>query len=814
MFMPTVSRPVARRSLQLRWAVLQALVAQYVIGWSAYTRRDPSTYDKAWSTESKHDEARSRTDCWCDTKKGTKYFWNNMLAQIRFGVENEHQNPHWVHGVCSKAYPYIFKMVSYDDNDSFILNTDCSAGLLSMIVVCARSTALAGREESDADKWVTLPRVVAEEGESADDVAHPMDFRTCRELCDANAECKSLAHGPYGCHLKKKCVNADTPLAREHLFEDMPEAEIYKTHYRKDDPDCAPKDRGALGNENRYLVGEHETTAVTRIPFGLPNVSGRNEKPESKRYDSLPESKKEELANLMLFTIRTGEFCLHCLDDSNWPFTLREINENYSLFLEDRERFTWKRADHGLGTGIRPLVHVDSGEAGMHSGSTDAEAVAAGIYSLQEARDSGENAVEAVLDLRHKWALQKFQIRWTRAIDSEVGFWYGRLSPDPETNLRIDSRARLQEWLQSGAAPWAYDDMCMYIENCGSRRNRTSLHILNAGSGPFAPKQLTCKDLSWPDGDFSRLLKTSPIRLKQTRDQAGTVCVSGTEEGYGGGGLQDGGAAKKCKSVEEFQSIFDDDGAAGGNVDDTGSPSDAGSSWGSMGSALLASMTGGDTSPDDVNALREDTAGSESKAAIRSPTAKGISVRTEQEATLSELTIPITSADGLGKYYLQLYDGFDMVPPTNLPVNCHVEKLSECFPVNYFDITHMRNALDHVFNPLIGIHEMLHVTRPRGYVLLRHAQNEGVPGEFRVGLHQWAFDVDVREYVTRPVVGFPSPQRVGRGHFVIWNPELRLDVTEYLLSHNLVSEIVADLVPHPSGNAAPEEKFVWVDIVK
>lgn len=50
-----------------------------------------------------------------------------------------------------------------------------------------------------------------------------------------------------------------------------------------------------------------------------------------------------------------------------------------------------------------------------------------------------------------------------------------------------------------------------------------------------------------------------------------------------------------------------------------------------------------------------------------------------------------------------------------------------------------------MFDPLIGIQELLHVTRPKGLVLLRHAQNEGVPGEFRVGLHQWAFDVAVKE---------------------------------------------------------------------
>lgn len=74
--------------------------------------------------------------------------------------------------------------------------------------------------------------------------------------------------------------------------------------------------------------------------------------------------------------------------------------------------------------------------------------------------------------------------------------------------------------------------------------------------------------------------------------------------------------------------------------------------------------------------------------------------------------------------------------------------------------------------------------------------------------------MEVKEYITRAVVGFSQPQRIGRGHFIIWNPELRIDVTEYLLKQRLVDEIITDLVPHPSGEAQADEKFVWVDIVK
>eukprot|EP00392_Amoebophrya_sp_AT5.2_P009158 g9186.t1 len=419
----------------------------------------------------------------------------------------------------------------------------------------------------------------------------------------------------------------------------------------------------------------------------------------------------------------------------------------------------------------------------------------------------GEKAVER---LRHEWALEKFRVRWTRAIDSEVGFWFGRLSPDPEINERTDSRERLREWLLSGAAPWAYDDMCVYLEKSGSRGNRTSLHILNTGSGPFTPKELVCENMSY-EGEKSLIPRTSPLRFAGGRaggeDADLPLCSGGVEEGHGGGGTP---ATTKCRKDDGFFTGDLFDGLAP-PVADAGKAAAPSAGWMSSFWASMGSEEGSTTNATSDGAAVEDHQAKEATA-VEAEDTEVPAPSDETETGLSstktiDLRVPITSADGLGKYYLQLYDGFDMYdrtscwshhnmsPPTNLPVQCHVEELSRCFPVNHFD-------------------ELLHVTRPKGLVLLRHAQNEGVPGEFRVGLHQWAFDVAVKEYVTRPVVGFTSPQRVGRGHFIIWNPELRLDVTEYLLKQNLVSEIVADLVPHPSGNAAPDEKFVWVDIVK
>ena len=101
----------------------------------------------------------------------------------------------------------------------------------------------------------------------------------------------------------------------------------------------------------------------------------------------------------------------------------------------------------------------------------------------------------------------------------------------------------------------------------------------------------------------------------------------------------------------------------------------------------------------------------------------------------------------------------------------------------------MRNALDHAFDPLQGIERMLQVCKPGGWVLLRHARNEGVPGQFRNGLHQWAFDVQ---------------EVKGSEHFVIWNPDLRVDVTEHLALK--ATEIITTLKDHPNEDAPEDEK--------
>ena len=81
--------------------------------------------------------------------------------------------------------------------------------------------------------------------------------------------------------------------------------------------------------------------------------------------------------------------------------------------------------------------------------------------------------------------------------------------------------------------------------------------------------------------------------------------------------------------------------------------------------------------------------------------------------------------------YLLAKFGFDTAenePCKVCPLSVYRSPRYTCFPRNYFHVSHMRNALDHAFDPVEGILQLLHVTKPGGFVLLRHAQNEGVRG--------------------------------------------------------------------------------------
>jgi SAM-dependent methyltransferase len=115
----------------------------------------------------------------------------------------------------------------------------------------------------------------------------------------------------------------------------------------------------------------------------------------------------------------------------------------------------------------------------------------------------------------------------------------------------------------------------------------------------------------------------------------------------------------------------------------------------------------------------------------------------------------ITAIDPLAADYARILADAGISPPVpTLPGEG--ERLLEIFAPGEFDIAYAANALDHSYDPLLAIRNMVEVVKPGGYVLLRHRRNEAEAKSY-LGLHQWNFDV-----------------RDGR--WIVWNSEIVHDM--------------------------------------
>jgi len=133
---------------------------------------------------------------------------------------------------------------------------------------------------------------------------------------------------------------------------------------------------------------------------------------------------------------------------------------------------------------------------------------------------------------------------------------------------------------------------------------------------------------------------------------------------------------------------------------------------------------------------------------------------------LKGIALRITAVDPLASIYKGLLARHRLNPPI-APIFAPAEELSSFFEPNSLDIAHCRNALDHSFDPLRGISEMLKVVRVGGLILLRHHQNEAERAKYN-GFHHYNFDC--------------------RGsRFLIWDKLVSVDVGEFLAEYAEVS---------------------------
>lgn len=122
-------------------------------------------------------------------------------------------------------------------------------------------------------------------------------------------------------------------------------------------------------------------------------------------------------------------------------------------------------------------------------------------------------------------------------------------------------------------------------------------------------------------------------------------------------------------------------------------------------------------------------------------------------------TVHITAVDPLADQYMALFGEEGLQPPTP-PQRCDGEQLLERFGPGKFHVAVAINCLDHSYDPVAAITQMVAITKPNGTVWLSHRANEAESERYQ-GLHQWNFDED-------------------DGHFIIWNPKSRTDMNEVL----------------------------------
>jgi SAM-dependent methyltransferase len=112
-------------------------------------------------------------------------------------------------------------------------------------------------------------------------------------------------------------------------------------------------------------------------------------------------------------------------------------------------------------------------------------------------------------------------------------------------------------------------------------------------------------------------------------------------------------------------------------------------------------------------------------------------------------TIEITAVDALGTQYGTLIDEFGVTPPVRTQA-CESEKLSTLLPADTFDLVAARNTLDHSYDPVHAIREMVRCAKPGARLLLIHHRNTAEDEDYH-GMHQWNFEAaDGTLFVWRP----------------------------------------------------------------
>jgi SAM-dependent methyltransferase len=96
----------------------------------------------------------------------------------------------------------------------------------------------------------------------------------------------------------------------------------------------------------------------------------------------------------------------------------------------------------------------------------------------------------------------------------------------------------------------------------------------------------------------------------------------------------------------------------------------------------------------------------------------------------------LTAADPLADEYANLLPSDIGQFDVTVPVRAMAEGLTDCFEENQFDVSHIRNALDHTSSPMDSLRELHRVTKVNGIIVVHGFEDEGSWEKWQ-GMHQW-----------------------------------------------------------------------------
>jgi SAM-dependent methyltransferase len=127
--------------------------------------------------------------------------------------------------------------------------------------------------------------------------------------------------------------------------------------------------------------------------------------------------------------------------------------------------------------------------------------------------------------------------------------------------------------------------------------------------------------------------------------------------------------------------------------------------------------------------------------------------------TSDDWDLEVVAVDALGDHYADLLAEAGVVPPV-VTQTCESERLTEKFGAGTFDVVTARNTLDHSYDPVRAIGQMLDVAKAGAPLLLVHHRNTAEDESYR-GMHQWNFEA-------------------ADDSLVVWRPGTRTDIARVL----------------------------------